>query len=208
MQATSGTDSTISVWRSSITGSNIRTVTSFLMNNGADSTSVPEFAAGRSDRLFFTRTTGTAIELLFVSSGTQNATPSVIARGNTGGPLDFGSSPVLFYANDSLLVWSTDTGTYQAPLPGGIGSNSPTRFTQSFITSGIMDNKHFYGMFSLLISMAWCPVSNCGSPAVLTNSIPSTSTIQAVTQDSAAIYWTVATDWNSFTVWKVAKQLF
>jgi hypothetical protein len=72
-----------------------------------------------------------------------------------------------------------------------------------------MDNKHFYGMFSLLSSMAWCPVSNCENPAVLTNSIPSSLTIQAVTQDSAAIYWTVSsTDGNSFTVWKVAKQPF
>jgi len=209
MQATSGTDSTISVWRSSITGANIRTVTSFLLNNGADSSTGPQLAAGRSDRLFFLRTTGTAIQLVSVPTGTQNATPTVIASGNTGGPLDFGYGIVQFYADDSLLVWSTDKGTYQAPLPSGIGSNSPATFTQGLISSGIMDNKHFYGMFSLLSSMAWCPVSNCGSPAVLTTSIPSSLTIQAVTQDSAAIYWTVSsTDGSSFTVWKVAKQPF
>ena len=170
MQATSGTDTTLSVWRSSITGSNIRTVTSFPLNDGADSSTSPEFAAGRSDRIFFTRTTGTAIQLLFVPTGTQNAAPAVIASGNTGGPLDFGFNP--FYADDSLLVWSTNTGTYKVSLPSGIGSSSPATFTQSLIASGIMDNKHFYGMLSLLSSMAWCPVSNCGSPAVLTSSIP------------------------------------
>ena len=69
----------------------------------ARSATAPEFAAGRSDRLFFIRTTGTALQFVSVPTGTQNATPTVIASGNTGGPLDFGYSPDLFYADDSLL---------------------------------------------------------------------------------------------------------
>ena len=208
MQATSGADQTYSIWRSSIKGANARTITSFLANSGADSSGYPKFAVGRSDRLFFTRTTGTTVKLQFVSTGTQDAAPTVIATGSTGGAIDLAYDPV--YANDNLFVWSDPSLStpYSMPLPSGIGSNPPSQFTISTISGGIMDNKHFYGMFSLLSHMAWCPVASCNNPAVLTDRISSSSTLEVATQDADAIYWTVGTETGGFAVWKVAKQAF
>jgi hypothetical protein len=195
----SGADSTVTIYRSSITGTAIQTVTSFPLLAGATEGYTNGFAVGRTDRYFFTRTTGTTVRVYMVSTTASNATPVLLATGAVASPVDI--TYARLYANDSLLAWSSGSTSYRMPLPNGVGTSTPPTFSGG-IDSGIMDNHHFYGMIQSLPFFSWCSVPSC-SARVLT----STSLANAFAQDTGAIYWCVMNDTaDGFGIWKVAKQ--
>ena len=204
---TAGGDTTFSIYRASVKGANLRKVTSFPKLNGATEAYVNGFASGRTDRIFFTRTTGTTIQVLSVSTSTANATPVVLASGSSTGPL--GINYAALYANDSLLVWKNDNTSYRIPLPNGVGSSTPPQFSGYAIGAGIMDNYHFYGILeSGPPNLQWCSVSSCSMTSLSTavnNAQPYT-----FAQDENAVYWAVVNEsaGDGFAIWKVAKQKY
>ena len=175
----SGADKTISVFRSSITGSTIQAVTSFPLLAGATAGSTHGFAVGRTDRLFFIRTTGSTVSVYSVAT-TTNAAPVLLATGAVAGPVDI--SYARLYANDSLLAWSIGTASYRMPLPNGVGTSVPPTFYGGSIDSGIMDNHHFYGILQSSPYFSWCSLPSC-SPKLLTSSM---SSAYAFAQDAGA----------------------
>jgi hypothetical protein len=200
-----GGDSTITILRSTIDGKNVRAVASFSLENGETSAYANGFAIGRTDRYFFSRTTGSTTKLYMVSTTGTNASPVLLGSGSSTGPLD--TSYALLYANDSLLAWSqsSQSTSYRIPLPNGVGTSAPPVFYTGEIVSGIMDNFHMYGFFTNLPStFSWCSATAC-SPSTLPSG---GSGGQAYAQDSGAIYWGEmdASDSDGFSIWKVAKQ--
>jgi hypothetical protein len=199
-----GGDSTITLYRSTIDGKNLRAVASFSLENGETSAYANGFAVGRTDRYFFSRTTGTTSKLYAVSTTGTGASPVLLGSGSSTGPLD--TSYALLYANDSMLAWSLSSSStsYRIPLPNGVGTSAPPVFYTGEIVSGIMDNFHMYGFFTNLPStFSWCTTTAC-SPKTLASGI---SEGRAYAQDSGAIYWGVMdSDSDGFAIWKIAKQ--
>jgi hypothetical protein len=205
---TAGGNSTYNVIRSSVTGTNIRQMTTFSFENGATSAYMNGFPIGRSDRLIFTRTTGTKVELFSVSTTTKDDVPALLASGATGGPVDLQYGFTL--ANDSLLVWSGASSSYRVPLPNGVGTSTPPSFDGNVaITAGIIDNYHFYGLLTYVpADMQWCSLPTCASSVLSTEDL-SRADPYTFTQDAGAIYWSVATEsYDGFAIWKVAKQAY
>jgi hypothetical protein len=204
---TTGGNSTYNVIRSSVTGTNMRQMTSFSFENGATSANMNGFPIGRSDRFIFTRTTDTKVELFSISTTTTNATPVLLATGATGSSVDLGYVATL--ANDSLLVWSGASSSYRVPLPNGVGTSAPPVFVGGIINSGILDNYHFYGFLTNTPPvMQWCSLPTCEASQLSTDL--SEADPYTFTQDEGAIYWVVtnANTSDGFAIWKVAKQAY
>jgi hypothetical protein len=194
---------TYSIWRASVTGANLRQVTSFPLTITTANAFAGLFPSGRTDRYIFTLTDETTSRTYSVLTTTGNASPVLLASGANGGPSDLLNGP--FYANDTLLVWSRDSVSYRMPLPEGVGSSAPPVFINDGILSGIMDNLHFYGFLQNRIdALHWCSPPTC-SPTVLSADM---SEGRKYTQDTGAIYWAVYNEAaaDGFAVWKVAKQ--
>jgi len=208
---TAGGGSTYNIIRSSVTGTNMRQMTSFPFENGATSAYMNSFPIGRSDQLIFTRTTGTKVELFSISTTTNNVAPVLLASGATGTPVDLQNGVTL--ANDNLLVWSwNNDSSYRVPLPNGVGTSTPPVFDSNYVVimAGIIDNYHFYGLLTNNPSgMLWCSLPTCVASVLSTDDDFSLADPNSFTQDAGAIYWSVATASNDgFAIWKVAKQAY
>jgi len=198
------------IYRAAANGTNIRAMTSFLVSSNYQLEI--GFVSQRADRYFFLvedlSSTPQVETLYYVPTNVQNVSPVSVVTGNAGqNGVNVGLTE---FTNDSLFMWPDNSGytpqqSFSLPLPNGILSGSPPIFYPGYISSGVMDDQNFYGVFTSLPSDAIgkCALSNCTSPGIL---FRGEANANGFTQDSTAIYWvTPGLTSQGFTVWKAAK---
>jgi hypothetical protein len=196
------------IYRAAADGTNIRAMTSFSVSSNYESEI--GFVSQRADRYFYLvenlSTTPQVETLYYVPTNVKNVSPVSVVTGNAG--QSGVNIELMEFANESLFVWpdsnTTPYESFSLPLPNGILSGSPPVFYVGIITSGVMDDQNFYGVFSSLPSDAIgkCALSNCTSPSIL---FRGEANANSFTQDSTAIYWVTPGLSAGFTVWKAAK---
>ncbi|HZL20141.1 MAG TPA: hypothetical protein VFG23_20585, partial [Polyangia bacterium] len=190
--------------RSTTSGSNVRTMTMFNVPTGGVSFTLPTL--GGPTQLFWGVPEASGKHgLFYITTNLAGATPVAITSAAPG------SGPFDIYANGQNVVWSGSTGSFIAPLPGGIsGGGAPPLFVPSgtSVGLGLIDATSFYGYASPNAgSISKCAVSGC-VPTVL---VVGQSSANAFLQDTATLYWVNVvlglspTDPSALSVIKLAK---
>ncbi len=212
----SGPDgASFTISRASVTGSNLRPITSFTFADNSWQLDNGGQFLGDSDWLFYSRLdlSSNTDYRYYISTSSVNAAGVQIAKLQKVGLGPAMTSPPIDLSNSSTFLvseYSSATNTYSIlsiPLPNGIISGAPPTFSDGYISGGVLDDTGFFGTIwsSATIpedAIVRCPPSGCSAPIIMTRGQTMPSNFAT---DGSAIYWTTNGQASNIAIWKIAK---